>query len=68
MADECPKCGGQMDEGRVPTPQKFLIGYKSDNQKHFSMETNVQKAKACLNCGYLELYIDPDDLKSKKTE
>lgn len=62
----CPKCGGSMDEGRIPVPQKFLLGYKSEEQKHFSFECNIQKAKACLECGYLEFFLDPEELKSKK--
>jgi len=62
----CPKCSGKMDEGRVPVPLKFLFGYKSTEQKHFSFECNIQKAKACLDCGYLELFVDPEELKSKK--
>jgi len=55
-----------MDEGRIPSPLKFLLGYKSDDQKHFSFESNIQKAKACLDCGYLELFLNPEELKSKK--
>ncbi len=64
-AEECPKCGGQMDNGRIPTPLKFLFGYKSDTRKHWSFESNVGKAKACVQCGYLELYIDPEELRDK---
>ena len=66
MEPACPKCGGQMDEGRIPSPLKFLLGYKSDDQKHFSFDSNIQKAKACLDCGYLELFLNPEELKSKK--
>ena len=68
MNDSCPKCDGKMDEGRIPSPLKYLFGYKSEDQKHFSFETNVDKAKACLECGYLEFYVDPNELKSKLTK
>ena len=66
MDTACPKCGGEMDEGRIPVPHKFLFGYKSEEQKHFSSECNIQKAKACTDCGYLEFFLDPEELKSKK--
>ena len=41
MDTGCPKCGGSMDEGRIAP--KFLFGYKSEEQKHFSFECNIQK-------------------------
>jgi len=63
--EKCPKCGGSMDKGRVPKGLNLLSGYKSDSQKHFSFEVNFQKAKACLECGYVELYLDPSELRSK---
>ena len=44
----CPKCGGKMDEGRVPKGLNLFSGYKSNSQKHFSFELNFQKARACL--------------------
>ncbi len=65
MSELCPKCSGEMDVGRMPIPHKYLFGYKSERQKHFAFEDNVQKAKACLNCGYLELYIDPEEVKER---
>ena len=64
----CLRCGGKMDEGRIPSPLKYFFGYKSTEQKHFSFETNVEKAKVCLECGHLELFVDPDVLKSKMKE
>jgi len=54
-----------MVAGRIPSPQKYLFGFKSEGQKHFSFETNVQRASACTACGYLELYVDPGNLKRK---
>lgn len=65
MKDVCPKCDGEMDEGRIPFPLKYFFGYKSKNEKYGSFEKNVEKAKACLNCGYLELYLDPKKLNSR---
>jgi len=64
-ADTCPKCGGQMDEGRVPWGMRNFTEYKSTSQKHFTTEVNFERAKACLDCGYVELYLDPKILRSK---
>lgn len=65
MADVCPKCGGEMDEGRIPIPHKYLFGYKSKRQKHFSFEANIERVRACLSCGYLEFYLKPREVKSR---
>jgi predicted nucleic-acid-binding Zn-ribbon protein len=54
-----------MDEGRIPVPLNFLCGYKSNKQKHFSFESSIQNARACLDCGYLEFYLNPEEVKSK---
>ena len=64
-ADKCPKCNGSMDQGRVPKGLRCFSGYKSDSQKYFSFEVNLEKAKACRNCGYVEFYLDPEKLKRK---
>ena len=61
----CPKCGGKMDEGRVPKGLSALSGYESNSQKYFSFALHFQKARACLDCGYVELYLDPSKLRSK---
>ena len=67
MTKTCPKCNGEMITGRVPSPQKWLFGFKSDDQKQFSFESNVQKASACTACGYVEFYLDPEELKAKQS-
>jgi hypothetical protein len=54
-----------MDEGKIPVLLKFLLGYKSNEQKHFSFESSIQKAKVCLDCGYLEFFLNPEEVKSK---
>ena len=63
--EACSKCGGKMDEGRVPKGLNWFSGYKSTSQKHFSFEINFERAKACLDCGYVELYLDPEKLRGK---
>ncbi len=61
----CPKCGGQMDQGRM----QGLLQYVSDNAeaRFWSMgpEVRVSRANVCLVCGYMELYLDPEALRSK---
>ncbi len=65
MSESCPKCGGSMDNGRIPAGLKYFFGYKSLDQKRFTMECTIEKARACEDCGYLELYVDPAELKRK---
>ena len=65
MDTACPKCRGQMDEGRISASHIFLLGYKSNEGKRFSFESNIQKARACLDCGYLEFFLNPEEVKSK---
>ena len=55
-----------MIDGRIPSPMKYLFGFKSSDQKHLSFETNIDKANACTACGYVELYLNPDELNSKR--
>jgi len=56
-----------MVDGRIPSPLKYLFGFKADDQKHFSLETNIQKARACSGCGYVELFLDPQELEARRT-
>jgi hypothetical protein len=67
MEYTCPKCNGTMIPGRIPSPLKYLFGFKSDDQKHFSFETNITSAAACTKCGYVELYVDPESLAAKRS-
>jgi predicted nucleic-acid-binding Zn-ribbon protein len=54
----CPKCTHEMDEGRV------VLGYISNRQKGaVRRPTQNTVARACPNCGYMELYLDPEELK-----
>ena len=66
MEKKCPKCSGEMIEGRIPSPLKYLFGFKSDDQKHWSFETNIQKASACAKCGFVEFYLDAEELSKKR--
>lgn len=62
----CPKCNGEMDEGRVSSGED--LRYLSNRQRGMIRSpTVIQKARACLNCGYIELYVDVAELKKKLT-
>ena len=62
----CPKCKHEMDEGRVSQGGDSSVGYVSD--KHTVMlrhVTPLNRARACPNCGYVEMYLDPAKLKER---
>jgi predicted nucleic-acid-binding Zn-ribbon protein len=62
--DQCPKCSGDMDEGQVSVGED--LRYVSQRQKGMVRQpTPIVKAKACMQCGYIELYLDPAILKRK---
>jgi len=62
----CPKCKHEMDEGYVsPTGSNFL-GYVSRKQAGMLKQvTKVNLGMACTNCGYVEMYLDPEELKKR---
>lgn len=63
-ATPCPKCNGEMDEGRVSADQE--LRYLSNRQKGMLRSpTLIHRARACLTCGYIELYVDVAELKKK---
>jgi len=68
MITSCPKCGGEMVEGRIHHPLQCFFGYKEINQRQFSFsfEADIQTVKACVNCGYLEFYLKPEELQKLK--
>ncbi|MDL1976232.1 MAG: hypothetical protein LWX55_15960 [Deltaproteobacteria bacterium] len=59
---KCLKCGSEnIDEGSIGG----FFGYKSHKQGIFSEPVKDFEAKLCLDCGYVELYINVDKLKKK---
>jgi hypothetical protein len=53
-----------MDAGRVSASQDLY--YLSNRQTGtFRTTTSVRQARACLSCGYVELYLDPAELLKK---
>ena len=62
----CPKCTHAMDEGRVSSTGSGFLGYVSDKQTGMLRQvTKISLGRACPNCGYVEMYLDPDELKKK---
>ncbi|MEW6239740.1 MAG: hypothetical protein AB1564_02900 [Chloroflexota bacterium] len=60
----CPKCSQPMDEGLLSASDP--IGYVSKKQTGMLRTvTQIRQARACPNCGYVEMYLDPKELKSR---
>lgn len=60
----CPKCGGEMDQGTVSESEG--VKYVSGRQKGmFKVVTLAKRAQVCLTCGYIELYLDVEELKKR---
>lgn len=58
----CAKCGGPTDTGNV-TPDEG-VRYTSDRQTGMLRRvTLVRRAVVCTACGYVELYVDPAELR-----
>ena len=58
----CPKCNHPMDEGAISASDQ--IGYVSKKQTGMLRTvTKIRQAFACPNCGYVEMYLDPKELK-----
>jgi hypothetical protein len=61
----CRKCNKLMDEGRLSVSDG-TIGYVSTKQKGMIRQaTLIHQARACPNCGYVELYLDPRALTQR---
>lgn len=59
----CPRCNETMDEGHVSFSGS-TAGYVSKKQTGMIRRaTTIQQARACPNCGYVEIYVDPKELK-----
>jgi len=60
----CPKCNEPMDEGMLSASDP--IGYVSKMQTGMLRSvTQIRQARACPNCGYVEMYLDPKELRSR---
>jgi predicted nucleic-acid-binding Zn-ribbon protein len=62
----CPKCNTAMDEGRMSWSGNSHSGYVSNKQTGMLRTvTKIINARACPNCGYVEMYLDPKELKQR---
>ena len=61
---QCPKCGGPMEDGAFGSTGGVQT-FRSNRQGPRDMYTQVRPARACLHCGYLELYVDPQELNER---
>ena len=60
----CPKCNEPMDEGSLTSSDQ--PGYVSRKQTGMLRTvTKISQARACTNCGYVEMYLDPKELKQR---
>ena len=59
----CPRCNELMDEGHVSFSGS-ASGYVSKKQTGMLRKAaTIKQARACPNCGYVELYLDLKELK-----
>lgn len=60
----CPKCNEPMDEGHMSWSGSGATAYVSKKQTGMLRRaTAIKQARACTNCGYVEIYLDPNELK-----
>ncbi len=62
----CPKCGGEMDEGKLWDNIPYFSNNSPTGFLSNAGSVSVVRAKACLTCGYLELYVDPQELAKRR--
>jgi len=62
----CPKCNESLDEGQLSLTGSDYLGYMSYKQTGMlRVVTKILTARACPNCGYVEMYLDPKELKQR---
>ena len=62
----CPKCNEPLDEGRISLTGSDYLAYLSNKQTGMiRTATTIKQARACANCGYVEMYLDPKELQGK---
>jgi predicted nucleic-acid-binding Zn-ribbon protein len=68
----CPKCGKTefWELGRIETdgaPRGIWVKFVSERKKTLSISPMIW-SYACKNCGYIESYVNPEDLKKTVDE
>ena len=59
----CPRCNETMDEGYVGFRESSAVYVSNKQRGIFPKVALIRQARACPNCGYVELYADPKQLK-----
>jgi hypothetical protein len=55
-----------MDEGSLSLTGSSHLGYVSKKQTGMlRTQIRISQARACPGCGYVEMYLNPQELKSK---
>ncbi|OQY88051.1 MAG: hypothetical protein B6D38_10830 [Anaerolineae bacterium UTCFX1] len=63
-AAPCPKCKTPVDKDRMSWTGNNSAGYASNKQTGMlRVVTKISQARACPNCGFVEMYLDPNELK-----
>ena len=59
----CPECNAPLDEGLLSVSGSSIVGYISKKQTAMlKVGTQIRRARACSNCGYVEMVLDPNEL------
>lgn len=59
----CPRCDAHMDESSMSFSSS-AAGFVSNRQSgFFKTDTSISVAWACPNCGFVEMYVDPEHLR-----
>jgi predicted nucleic-acid-binding Zn-ribbon protein len=64
----CPKCGGAMEPGRIRVDGNDPRFVADRQTGIIRIGTAVNHAAACVQCGYVEFYLDPATLARKLTD
>jgi hypothetical protein len=59
----CPRCNETMDEGTVRFTDSAAWYISKKQRGIFKKAAIIREARACSNCGYVEMYLDPKQLK-----
>ncbi|HEY9598910.1 MAG TPA: hypothetical protein V6D33_14690 [Cyanophyceae cyanobacterium] len=62
-SQNCPKCGGELDTGRITNEYLLYISNRQTPPAKYG--TPINQARACLTCGYVELYLDAEVLNNR---
>ena len=63
----CAKCKHQMEEGRLSLTGGEMFVYIPGSQPgKLKQRTKISRGLACPNCGYVELYLDPEELQKQR--